>query len=1128
MVNLILTKNLDSKYLLAKLKNNYDKGIRKHLFVVPDRVVLSYEMLILDYLNLPGTMDIEVVSFRTLSDKINEEEKKVLNQETETMLIRKIIEENQKAFKFYRNATNYIGFASEVLSLIALIRGNRITLDDLSRLANSENLPDKYKNKAHDILLIYSEYVHAIQESYSDYISNLEYLIDNFDKTQYSDYQIYISEFDTFSQIELDIIESFIKNTNVYISFPYSNGENDYIFPISIVGKIKDKAAKCQMPIIIEEEYKKDNPDIQGPFKSLYENLYSYNEVTAPQKTENIKIVVAKNPEEEIKNIAIKIKQLVKDGNRYKDIACICCDTQNYHDTFERVFKNYKIPYFSDAKEGLLNQNLTKILVNALRVNLNGFLQQDVFALLKEMTGIYNISDINDFENYCLKFGIEYKFKFENEWYYAGEKDARAQLKANKIRRNLMEALEVLDFKESLCVKEYIAKIKAFLEHIDAKDLCDELSKEQSKSGNMIASAITDQVYEKLITLLDQYDAMLGTCIMKPVKFCNILFSTIAGMGLTTIPMYLDCIYVGDLEKSRYEKKKYIFIVGANESLFPKEAADIGLVCEDELQVWNKLLGNKEIYPNLKDANRDAKLNVLMAMLKAKEKLYVSYPLMNMQSEQLEMAHVLNEIGRIIGQVNDDDDVEPIKLDTPSNDWTLSDYIDYIGSKQNVLESFIEIKHLVEENRIELTDLVKQVLSSLYNYAKDVVDKDKDIEQIVFSKGEIDKDLEDKECAKTDILSTSKLEKYFACPFAYCMEHTLKLQEREVAGVKPKDTGTILHACFEKYFSQENYLDKTKEQIVQFVVKVVNEQIDNNSDYEYLRQDVYKYAYDRLIKNATDSINILVNKMISTKTEFVPYALEARFADSKDHDGKDPKYGAIHLKTKNGDKKIVGVVDRIDKVDDKVFILDYKSKNDIDYKIQEIVWGQKIQSALYLKKVSEEEKAKPVGAFYLPLGDKINKESKEDRMKYVGIVLDDLQSEKMADGALFEKYDKAVEDESELFPLKIKVTKNGKSFSAASGSFALNDGQMKKLLTYVEDLVKQAAEEIDSGYIKVSPIAIGGQSASPNSCRYCNYKNICKIDSSPDKIRRISLPSKNDSASMTAFLIELIGDKKNE
>ena len=133
MVNLILTKTIDSKYILEKMKP-YALN-KKYLIIVPDRIVLSYEMLVLDYLKLPGAMNIEVRSFRTLADAVlKENEAKTLNQQTEIMLIRKIIEDNSGKFLYYKKASSFVGFAKEVLDLIALIRGNGISIDQIRKV----------------------------------------------------------------------------------------------------------------------------------------------------------------------------------------------------------------------------------------------------------------------------------------------------------------------------------------------------------------------------------------------------------------------------------------------------------------------------------------------------------------------------------------------------------------------------------------------------------------------------------------------------------------------------------------------------------------------------------------------------------------------------------------------------------------------------------------------------------------------------------------------------------------------------------------------------------------------------------------------------------------------------------
>ena len=1073
---------------------------------------MSYEMLIFDYLNIQGSMDITVESFRTLASRINKTDKKILNQQTEIMLIRKIVEEKSKEFKFYKTAVNYVGFAKEVLDLIALIRGNGISTEILKGLIENKNFPQKYKNKTEDILLIYSEYINLLKDNYSDYISNLEYLIENYNKSEeYADTSIYISEFDSFSKIELDIIAALAQSApNLYLSLPYTEGENDYIFPTKVVDKIR--AIAHDIGVKYEETNIYKDEELKQGFKELYDNLYAYKKLGVMPRANNIEVRVAKNPEEEVKSLAIQIKQLIAKGNRYKDIACVCCDVNNYKDTIERVFKRYNIPYFSDVKEQLSNQCLTRLLLNGLKVNLNGYMQIDVFAFIKDLTALgdeFSIDQINEFENYCLQYGIEYESKFKGEFFYSKDEHfQKKQIELNKLRAKIVAILDALNLKESVTVSDYIEKIKSFMDAIHADKLTDDLAKAQQEQGNDAASSVTNQVLKKISAILDQFNLLLGDCKMGKEKFYKILESTFASIEIATIPMYIDCVYVGDLEKSRYEKKKYLFIIGANESLFPREIQERGLLSDDEFNKWNA--NNVAIYPDLNDANRDAKLNVLMVLLRPQEKLVVSYPLVDMQTNSLERANVLSDVCKIIGQVDKDGNPDLFSLDTPSDSWDKEKYATYVGSKENALEAFIEIKKLVESNLLKKTELVTNVLSSLYYLSKLDADKEKDIDQIIKGERVIDEQIKDSDVLPQSALSSSRIEKYFKCPFLYCVEEILNLKERKISGVDVRDTGIILHECMEKYFTQDNYLDKSEEEIRAFVIKTVKEIIVENPDFAYLEQSEFKLVYESFIDNVVTSISMLIDKMIQTETKFMPYKMEARFADTVGRNGKKPEYSALKI----GNITINGEVDRIDKFDNMVYILDYKSKGSIDFDIRDIVWGVKIQSMLYLKKISEEEHAMPAGAFYLSLGEKITKDSKEDKLKYVGVYLKDEHAILAMDRKLYESAENAT---SVLFPMQ----KKGDKISATKNSSLLELAQFEKLFAYLEGLITKASNEMNEGYIKISPIAIGA--SDPSACKYCKYKSMCNIDAQEEKIRKVKVNLKAKDSKEN--LIETLGGK---
>ena len=551
MVNLLLTKTIDSKYILEKAKLDFNKakeaGVRiKQLFIVPDRIAVSYQMLVLDALDIEGTVDIDVCSFRNIADNIlGREAINTLNQQTETMLIRKVIEDNKEALTYFKNSAKYPGFASEMIGLLTTLRANGINPDSLESLITA--VDEKYRSKIADIKLLLSKYISEL-DGRMDYITKLEMLkqyIHRFNdkhdqevtEFKYADYYIYVSEFFNFSQIELDILKELFNSdalTQKYIAIPYSENDNSYIFPNSLKSKFEMLFANLK----IEEVYKNEKLAYKE-YETIQSELFGFNQIKAAEtKSEVMEIWVANNIENEVKSLASQIKQLIANGARYKDIACICCDVPTYTEPIDSLFKKYEIPYFTDVKAQLMDQKITRILMLALKIKMsNSYLQADVFALLKAFgDSIAKRDDINNFENYCLKYGIEFN-KFENP--------INDNPKMESIRSKFIDLLKPLDFAKTNTVKEMIDTISAFLEKIDAKGICESLAEEQKENGYAVESSVTNQSYKKLMMILEQLanERMLGNCKMAKDEFVKVLEATILSVTIATIPMYIDCVY---------------------------------------------------------------------------------------------------------------------------------------------------------------------------------------------------------------------------------------------------------------------------------------------------------------------------------------------------------------------------------------------------------------------------------------------------------------------------------------------------------------------------------------------------------------------------------------------------------
>ena len=153
--------------------------------------------------------------------------------------------------------------------------------------------------------------------------------------------------------------------------------------------------------------------------------------------------------------------------------------------------------------------------------------------------------------------------------------------------------------------------------------------------------------------------------------------------------------------------------------------------------------------------------------------------------------------------------------------------------------------------------------------------------------------------------SVSGLETYAKCPFKYYVEKGLGITEKRPIDLDPILTGNIVHFVLEKYFSAKQ--TKDPERFVEFAFG----ELSKKTEYAVLfGHKKFKYGLDRLKKECVKTIkDIVANQSVSkfkiSNLEFVVRG-----------DGFDEELT---------DLAFFGVVDRIDRLDDKALVIDYKT-----------------------------------------------------------------------------------------------------------------------------------------------------------------------------------------------------------
>lgn len=1062
MLDMILTNVQDSSPILDRLREQYRAGSR-HLLIVPDRFTLSYERAVLQALGKAGTFDVEVVSFSRLADKVlGNRIYRLLDAQSEVMLLRKVIESCKDTLQCFASASNYTGFATEMYAAISQIRNSGVSCEDLERIAPT--LPEREAARTRDIVTIYRAYVQALGDRYSDGTHKLEALAQHIATGEYAQYHVYISDFTALSQVEIAIVEQLMLHSlSLSVSLPEGHGDNAFLYPESLYNAIVGRAERNGVSFRLTRVSLPLTPDM----RAIADGLFGVGTGAAPSGGERVRLIAARDPEEEVREIARRILDCVRGGMRYRDIAVLSCNSTRYATIVRKVFADMQIPYCMDLRVPLAGQAVATTLGAAMRVVLGGWKMRDVCAYAKQpLTGL-DYDGVCAFENYCLKYAIEYN-RFTKPFVLGEESEREVP---ERIRAALQAGLRAL-MQPVVTAGDCVRGVMQYLADNAIQERIEHLQQLQCDDARPELAEITGQSLDAVLQLCKRMQAMMESVRMNKETFERIFSSALHSVELSNTPMFADSVFVGENGQSRFEDIRVMFVMGASSDCLPVQHAEGIIVSERESVAWSR--AGVRVLPDLRARNRSARLDLLMTLLKPSDLLVVSYPCRATSGEALHPSSVVEQIAELTGATI----LTPERIGA---EWNLTEYAHYCARETNAVHTLLEMCALVSEGVISPSDAWQQVWDAMYAVACKQRGKDA-VDRLLESDAERETQIV---CDRTQIwpkghTSASQLEKYLSCPFKHYVDHILRAARREEAGMQVSDTGTMLHAIMEQYFSQPDACELSREQIAPRVLQILQGYIADNEKLVRLQETPEgKVLFEQVGKRAIFLIEGMVERM--QDTAFRPKYLERAFGYT---DRMELRHGDLTL-------PLVGVIDRVDCAQDRFLVIDYKSKRSIAFDPHNVLFGERIQMFLYLQAMLAQGSLKPAGVFYLLLNDKIvKKDDAPHRSRMTGyLAIEDDTA------ALFDTRAQSDTDwESEIYPLSCKKGKY-------SGR-CMTTEELESVTRYVMRMAGKAASEMAQGYVAPAPLAVADE--EPAACKWCAYKTICGIGTSPESVRRVA------------------------
>lgn len=1037
--------NFDTRVaLIERLKQNRENARveevsnLQHIFIVPDRMSVLMEKQIFESLDIASTVDIEVLTLSRLANKILKN-KIVVSKSTSCMILQKLLRENKgKLLCFDKNQDSDL--AEEIYGTIAQFKSCKVNFDEVEVANNDELL----KNKLHDIALLYKSYQEALQKKgLIDSLDRLNLFCDENVKNYAKNKIFYVADFDgfTFQGYEIVAILSRVaKEFNIGVCM--TDNTNSYIYNEKYLSHILEILKPFN-----SFESKENN---KNQIKFLQDNLFDFAPSTLKVKDSDVQLFEGANFEEELVFCASKIKELVLEGERLENINVAIPNLQEKKNIVKNVFDKYGFSYFIDMQEEYKNSVLSRFVKSAIDMLLDNFSALSTLQFLKNPLCNIDKMLIDDYEDYILSCNLTDYFELKT-----------SKQEGNKFYQNFDKVRGLLFEKTSFFVEkfekgekfiDYIEATLDLFEKFDIKNKLDEMIVELAKV-DIRQAKLFEQYFDKMLELLNNILIVLGEESCDKRTFFVTLTSGINQVKLSTTPLSIGTVFVGDASSSFFEKKNNMFVLSTKEDEFPKNSGDTGIILDKDIDALSE---KYKLEPSIMDINKKERFKAYELVLNTKKNLFLSY---NYESgfkskiyDDISKMFVLEKGARFENL--------PI-LNMFSLDFLQKNNCKEIA-KSNLIQ---ELRGVFDGQRMENDNV-----GTLYR----AFDKNDFSFKNFEYKNKIV--LQNNQFFKNKKVSVSQIESFMTCPFLHFVRYALRLKEKQEGEFDALNVGLIMHELARRLL-EKNKLPIDDDKLKNIAEKIFDD-ILSTDQYVCLRNNSQNKTLLRNLKKEAIRLAQVLNYG-AKKSKFVPTYFEQRFDDKN-------VIKSICF-DKNGRKiNLVGQVDRVDVLnlgDKKYFrIIDYKT-GDVDTSLGELFFGKKVQLDAYKRVVENSLKIPCAGGYYFPIkssfvgGDK----SFYSSYKLKGSTLKNDEVVVASDSDLEEKR------ESDLIEVKLKG-KDGLDYSGYSKLATKDD--FDNFSKYALDLIDRAIDDIFVGDITPSPLVLG----SFDACKRCKYMGLCKFD----------------------------------
>lgn len=990
----------------------------------------------------------------------------------------------------YRQARRRTEFAALMLAAVDELKSASISPTALQEAA--EACDARLAGKLRDTALLLEAYDTVVARGHADPADRLTKLAEKLpDCAIGPDTQIFVDGFIDFTRQERELLRVMLRagaTLTVCLTLDALEGGSE-IFSLSRTAARALAATAGDCGTVVETRRFAPLENRPASLRFFEREMFGFSPDRFAGDAGAIELIRAENAAEECEFAAARALALVRGGCRWRDIAVAARGFEDYRPLLESIFAHYGVPLYLSRRSELLQKPLPSLLGCAFELLEGGWEVDELISYLRTgLTGL-SVEDCDELENYVFKWQLRAgAWRSRDDWKQhpdgfgaAVTEESEARLAAvNTLRRRVAAPLLRLERRgrEGRTAAEQAAALALYLEELRLPETLEARAEELAWGGQESLAAEYRQLWELIVSALEQCEAILGDLEMDLFGFGRLFCLMLSQYDIGTIPVALDRVSAGDFDRMRRRSIKHLIVLGAADGRLPPGSEPGGLFSEDEREQLLALnidlggVGESELW-------REFAL-IYHTLSLPSETLTLCYPQRAADGEALRPAFVFRRAEALFSLPVQAVDATRCRLAAPAPALTLAAHALRGGGTplQKAAAACLQEKMperfapLLAAASLQRGSLSAPAVESLYG--------------------------------RHLYLTASRVDRFSSCRFAYFCQYGLRAQPYVPATFSAPEIGSFLHFLLETTAralrerggfaaaSDDEVLAIAHEAIEDFVHRELNDFQEKTARFVYL--------FRRLCRDAERIVLDTVREL--RRSDFEPLDFELNFSRASD-------LPPVELGGEEGGLTLTGVADRVDGWlhEGKLYlrVVDYKSGK-TKFSLSDVWYGMGMQMLLYLFTLGENGAAHygheivPAGVMYLPARAELLSESARpddatveakhaDALRRSGLVL--------SDGAVLEAWEKG--EDKRYIPVRFKK-------GAPVGALA-DAEQLGRLSRHVKKRLREMAAELRRGSIAADPYFRNG---TENACHYCDYADACLFSDGEGGERCRCLPKLKD------------------